>query len=303
MLSSCDHKEIVCPYGETARIEVLYDWENAPEASPQGMTLYFFPQWEGGKIWRFDLAGHEGGPIELPCGRYSLVTCSNDSPGVSFSSAGSFYSMAADAPLSGSGPALLSTGMLYSATIAEIDVTPCGVSYLTPQGTVKDCSHGLVRCYPDSLATLYTVIVKDVKGLDFAREATAYISGVGNRIAIAEELTDGVPSVLLLGLDNTGGNSELTGRGCGFAPDGIGPYSLRVTVKRKDGTTIARDFPESRLEVNSLSRHNVIIMTEGIDIPGGDIPADPGGIEVGVDGWTVIETDIGTDTNSLHQKA
>lgn len=295
LLLSCDHKEIVCPYGEQARIEVLYNWEKAPDASPRGMALYFYPRWEGGKIWRFDLPGRDGGPVEIPCGSYSLVTCNNDRPGVRFTETGSASTIAAQAPVTGKGPVLGSTGMLYSATVAEIDVTPCGVSYRTPQGVVKDCPYGVIRCAPDSLATLYTVVIRNIKGLELARDASVALNGVGSSITLAGGQAAGVPSALAFGLDRVGAGPELRGSACGFAPGNPQSYSLRVTVSRKDGTTIARDFPATQLKVNTLSRHNVIIVTEGLDIPGGDIPADPGGIEVGVEGWTVIETDISSD--------
>lgn len=48
--------------------------------------------------------------------------------------------------------------------------------------------------------------------------------------------------------------------------------------------------------MNSPSKHNVIIMIDNISIPDGE-PSSPddeiGGIDVGVDGWSNIEIDIG----------
>lgn len=295
MLFSCDHKEIVCPYGEQARVEVVYDWENAPEADPEGMALYFYPQSPGGKIWRFDLSGRDGGSVELPCGRYSLVTCNNDRPGVTLLNTDSYHTVGVGAPLAGDKGMLGSTGMLYSATLSEVDVTPCGVSYITPQGEKMTCPYGVVRCAPDSLSTLYTVIISDVEGLDSAKTSTATIAGVGSSVTIADESVYGIPSDLATALDAVREDRMLSGSVCGFAPSDDPDYSLRVTVRRKDGLTIAHDFPQSDIKVITLSRHHVIISADGLDIPGSDKPAEPGDIEVGVDGWVIIETELTTD--------
>lgn len=145
---------------------------------------------------------------------------------------------------------------------------------------------------PDSIATIFTVIVKDVDGLDMVRTATATVAGVDNTINLASGLSGGASSRLAMQLMADATEGTLSGQGGGFAPASYAGYSLRVAVRRKDGVVVAKDFPPSSLRVNPLSPHNVIIETEGLDIPSGSTPSGPGGIDVGVDGWIVIETDL-----------
>lgn len=47
--TSCSHKEIICPASENRQITVLFDWDHASGAAPEGMTLYFFRQEAGNR--------------------------------------------------------------------------------------------------------------------------------------------------------------------------------------------------------------------------------------------------------------
>lgn len=79
--ASCEHKDIECP-GATEDVHILFEWDKAADADVAGMTLFFYPQDAHGRIWRFDIAGRDGGHVELPPGRYSLTACNNDLPGI-----------------------------------------------------------------------------------------------------------------------------------------------------------------------------------------------------------------------------
>ena len=64
ILQSCRHSAIICPDGGGRVIDVRFMWDDAPDAMPDGMTLYFFPVNSDGNIWRFDIAGRDGGKVE-----------------------------------------------------------------------------------------------------------------------------------------------------------------------------------------------------------------------------------------------
>ena len=56
MLTSCAHKELCYDHSHVLEVDVVFDWSNAPDASPRSMSLYLFPE-EGGRPVRYDLVG------------------------------------------------------------------------------------------------------------------------------------------------------------------------------------------------------------------------------------------------------
>ena len=95
LLWSCEHKDILCPEDTALPIEVKFEWGKAPEARVDGMALYFFSKDRRGERWRFDIAGMEGGKIEIPPGSYRMLTLNNDLPGVDFSETSDFFTFLA----------------------------------------------------------------------------------------------------------------------------------------------------------------------------------------------------------------
>lgn len=76
-------------------------------------------------------------------------------------------------------------------------------------------------------------------------------------------------------------------------------YSLILTVTLTDGKSLAKEYDVTGQVMSAPSDHHVIILIDSPDIPDGDIPDNPdnpggdvGGIDVGVDGWTVIEIEM-----------
>ncbi len=294
--TSCSHKEIICPASENRQITVLFDWDHASGAAPEGMTLYFFPAGSREQIWRYDISGPNGGPVELPTGSYRMVAFNSDLPGIEISGKDSYSHISANARRASSGDYIASTGMLYGTTVSQLEVTPCGVRYSDSNGTVKECGQSIVRCHPDSLATAFTLLFKSVSGLERVASATAILHGMAPGIKIADRVPEGngasLPSQLAF---NTAGH-EMTSGATGFYPADAKGITLQLIVTCNDGKTYSHNFDITEQIMNSPSKHNVIIMIDNISIPDGE-PSSPddeiGGIDVGVDGWSNIEIDIG----------
>lgn len=296
-LSSCHHREIECPAGVAGRIDVKFMWDQAPEAEPDGMTLYFFPLDDGGQIWRFDIAGRDGGPVALPLGRYRLLAYNNDLSRVSFTNKDSFYDFTANAGIVSEGT-VTPPGLLYAGTVEMINITMCGVEYVKPDGSVKNCNQGLVRCYPRRLSTVYTIEVRNVTGLEYLRTASVRLDGLAPslRMVSDESLGEAVGENTALTPDVA--NSTLGGvlTGFGSAP-GTLDHQLTVTVTRGDGKSFAKSFDVTSQVLNSSDSKNVLIVVDGLKIPDDVTPPSPGedvGIEVGVDGWNEIIIDLTT---------
>ena len=83
ILFSCEHKELCFHHPHVATVRVDFDWKNAPQANPEGMCVYFYPE-EGGYPVRFDFAGKDGGPVEIKVGRYRILCYNNDTESLLF---------------------------------------------------------------------------------------------------------------------------------------------------------------------------------------------------------------------------
>lgn len=290
---SCRHKDIECPRGMQG-IHVMFEWDRSANADVAGMTIYFYPIGDRGGMWRFDIAGRDGGQVEFPAGRYCMIACNNDLPGVKLEDNGSPSMTRATAVRLSAPDVYGSTGMLYDAVVRDLEVTPCGVRYVTEAGAVKECGKGLIRCHPDSLATQYTVALRKVKGLERVRSANVILKGVRDAIYLEDGRPSEVCAALSMRMDLDRVDAVMSALGCGFAPREAADthYSLSLRVILNNGQGVARDIPLTPENLNSITAHNVIITIEGIEIPDEGSPGGIGGIDVGVDGWDEIDIEI-----------
>lgn len=299
-LASCEHKDIVWPGESVREVTVKFEWDNAPDADPEGMSLYFFPQSPYGEVWKFDIAGREGGTVELPTGDYQMVAYNTGVQGVKIEGTDSYESIMAAAMSTGKEGVVTPVGTMYGATVSHIEVTECGVRYITSAGTIKECGQSLVRCIPDSITTDYTVIVKNVEGTAGVSTVKASLEGVGSGVYLSDSEVSGIPSSVVFPLSVDNGNSMLYGKTSAFAPAMVkNDYELQIAVTFSNQKTIACKYDVTAQVVNSHSMRNVLIIVDGLSIPH---PGDPdypdddiGGIDTDVEGWVTIETDILVD--------
>jgi len=80
-VSSCIYEYDTC---QPARdINIVNDWELVAKASPKGIVFIFFSE-DGSAPWRFDFPGMEGGTVNMPQGRYSMLSFNDDTYNVRF---------------------------------------------------------------------------------------------------------------------------------------------------------------------------------------------------------------------------
>lgn len=297
VLSGCSHKDIVCPGSEPRAVAVAFDWSLAPGSDVDGMTVYFYPAASGSRIWRFDIAGRDGGDVELPVGEYRMIAVNNDLPGVMFSGQDAYDTFTASARRASGGAAMAATGMLYGGNVQDISVSLCGVSYRLPDGQMKECPRNLIRCRPDSLSTVYDVTLRDVKGMERVRSAAARINGVAESVALGSGSTGSAACAASLGLERVEGENALAGSTTAFGtPDGPPGFTMSVSVTRTDGLNISKSFDVTGQVINSPYPRHVSIVVDGMEIPAENPPDGPDdddvGITVGVDGWQVVEIEL-----------
>lgn len=91
LLTSCEHKDLCYDHSHTAKVQVIFDWKNAPVASPETMRLYLFPT-DGGKTHAYEFSDYRGGYIDVPTGRYKAVCVNSDTESVLYRGINSFDS-------------------------------------------------------------------------------------------------------------------------------------------------------------------------------------------------------------------
>lgn len=277
---SCAEKDLVF-IGENTCVRVEFDWEDAPAANPEGMTLIFFPADGNSKIWRFDIQGRDGGDIEILSGVYNVVAFNNDLPGVEFINTENFDLFSATARSTGNS-STSPTGMLYASTISE-------------KGLFPDNKHTpTIKIKPDSLSTVYHIRLDSVSGTERIKTATAEIKGIARSVNILHQRNSkdicSLSAPLHISSDNRTRLETVTS---GFGnPDIADPkITLEVIVTTSHGK-YSKTFDITEQVMNSKHPKDVYINIKGLDIPEADTPTDPDnnvGISVGVDGWQLIE--------------
>lgn len=282
LMSSCTEKDIVYA-GEPVKAMVEFDWTDAPQANPEGMTLLLFPADGCSQLWRFDIKGRKGGEIELLSGVYNVIAFNNDLPGVEFTNTGNFDLFSASARNSGN-LSTSPTGMLYSATI-------------TGQGLFPDVNHTLtIKMKPEALSTVYHISLDSVSGTQRIKTAIAIVRGLARSVCLSRQCnstdTCCMSAPLLIATDCPGRLETIT---TGFGnPDTPDPQIyLNVVVTTSHGK-YSKTFDVTDRVMNSQHPKDVYINIKGLDIPEADTPTNPDdkddvGISVGVDGWQLIE--------------
>lgn len=82
-LNGCIQKEL-CYGDERATVGTTYvqfNWEESESSSPKGMRVLFYPT-DGGAPLSENIAGSQGGYIDIPAGSYHMVCHNNDSESI-----------------------------------------------------------------------------------------------------------------------------------------------------------------------------------------------------------------------------
>ena len=190
--------------------------------------------------------------------------------------------------------------MLYAATIDDIEVSFCGVRYSKPDGSCKDCSFGLIRCAPDSVATIYNINISISSGLEKVASASAQLKGMAEYVKVSDLLrsTRSVFTSFRLNNDTELGNTLrgfTSGLGSASPTEGITPpFELTLILKLHNGKIFSKTIDVSTQVVNSKNPHNVFIDIDGVEVPDDGSPDEPhpGGFEAGVNGWKEVIIDL-----------
>ena len=296
----CAQKEIVFDDGSPRVVSVVFDWDNAAEAEVEGMTVFFYPISEGSRVWKYDIRKN-GGKVELPVGCYRMIAVNNDLTAISFSNIYSFDDFQAN--VKRSDDLIPPTGMLYGGTIPELDVTQCGISYLTNDGIRKDSEEGILVCGPDTLSTVYNVEVVGIEGFERVTKLSSSLSGLPSDLRVVDESPLGIPSTTSFDMTLISEEKmEFKGFTTGFYNSSAdNTYRLTLYASMTDRKTYSKSFDVTSQVINGRNPHDVYITVKDVVFPGSEDPSGPDdpddddiGLSVGVEGWNVVEIDYDT---------
>lgn len=296
VLGGCNQKDLLFP-DEMCKVEVCFVWDKAEGATPDGMTLLFYPEGDKGEFWRFEISGRNGGPVEIPWGTYTMVAVNNDLPGVvlkdmPYSSASL---TAADLPRSQTYASQV--GIVYEAKVEHLTIMPDGVNYISGRDCLVSSHLPEVVCYPDTVSTVYNVIIDGVEGIERVKSVEAIFEGSARGILISSQksLEPSVATQFILDIDNE--KSRFSGYTTGFPNDSSSAtYGLTLRLAYYEGGGYEKYIDVTEQVENSLSVNNVYITIHGLALPEEPtIEPDEVGMKVDVDGWNVIDINFDSE--------
>ncbi len=223
LFASCDHKELCYHHDHRITLRLAFDWRDAPEASPKGMVVWFYPtdDTEGDPL-RIDISGTEGGEIKVPPGKYNIISYNNDTElsridGVkdflthrAYTREGSLLEpvLGYRSQSPGNGMprpdgtedqhVVVSPDEIWGCNALEVVVTEQGVSYLCFPLEEKDDWYGkppivtehVITLYPHDLVCHYSYEVRNVKNLGQVTNMCGVLTGMSPSLYFHDESTD-----------------------------------------------------------------------------------------------------------------
>lgn len=302
-LSSCRHKDLYMEEDLTSRLEVVFDWRNAPDANPESMALYMYEN-NGRNPMRFIFSNKTGGEIKIPFGtRHAICMNADMTDWARMRGNESIETMeifTGDAPAIGSratdnngiprpdgaeNERIASTpGMMWGSRTDNIRITP-------HDGTQT------ITMYPEECVCHYMVDIYDVNGLEAVESSVVD----GTLSGMAEGYNHGQHSAT----DNTStmkfdlyGNEEEKNLHGEFLTFGECPVNktkhwLSIYIVLNDGSKWYHHFDVTDQVTNAPDPRHVHIIVRGLDLPDDPYSNPPGTeLEADINEWQAINVDL-----------
>lgn len=303
VLTSCRHKDLYMEEDLTSRLEVVFDWRNAPDANPESMALYMYDS-DGQNPMRFIFSNKKGGEIKMPFGTRHAICMNGDMTDWArmrgHEGIETMEIFTHDAPAIGS-RAEDSNGVPRpdGAENERIASTP-GMMWGSRSDNFQIIPHNgtqTIILYPEECVCHYIVDVYDVTGLD-AVESSAVdgtISGMAEGYNHGQH--SGTDSSATMKFDLMGDAEEEKLHGefltFGECPSNKTKHWLSLYMVLTDGTKWYHHFDVTDQVTNAPDPKHVHIIVRGLDLPEPPSSGDSG-TELGADvnEWQAINVDL-----------
>lgn len=295
LFMSCEHKDLCYDHSHTANLQVVFDWKNAPEATPETMRLYLFPL-DGGKPQTYEFTDYRGGHINVPAGRYHALCVNSDTESVLYRNIDLFDSFEAYAPDGVLNARSSSIPPRAEGTSQERIAKSPDRLYCARLDNVEvefSKENQTVILYPELSVCRFRVEIRNVSNLEYISSdglSGALSSMSGGLLVRRNELTpDPVTVPFEVGSD---GISTLTADFLAFGQIGSTdpPHKLVIYVILADGSKHYYTFDVTRQVDGAANPRDVRIILDGLPLPKPFV--NGGGFHPEVDEWQNIDVDV-----------
>ena len=298
LLVGCNHKDLCFDHTHTLDIEVVYDWQNAPDAQPSSMELFLYDISTNASV-RFNFQGRDGGPIRVEAGSYDAIGFNSDlTDWARFrntSDASTFEIYTDDAnTLNAYRLDPLSVPRAEAAGEERIAKTPEMLwnDFVENISIKSGVDRQIVTLYPEEAVCHYTVTVRDIENAEYLNgtELDGTLSGMsesylhGQKSPSDSHVT--MPFVLNSSDEHSLNASFLT---FGESPSAHYPHILTIYMILNDGSKWYSTFDVSDQIYNAPDPKHVDIVVSGLKLPK---PLSSGGFVPDVNDWQDIQVDI-----------
>ncbi len=289
LFTACEHKELCYDHFHAEKLQVVFDWKNAPLARPASMRLYLFPI-DGGKMIPYEFAGRDGGAISVPAGRYRVLCINNDITSVIYTNVDRFENFKAyttDASMTGlprnisdNESARRSPDMLWSDRKEDVNI-------------VAGKQGQSITLYPDTSVCRYTVEIRNVINLEGipSSNVTGAITGVSGGLMVGRNVLDNTPVTVPFETRHDE-SSTITADFLAFGhskDDGL-KHWLFIYVDIPGVGKYYNTYDITAQLSKAVGLRHVHILLEGLPLP--KPIEDESGLQPEVDGWQEVPVEI-----------
>lgn len=191
LLFSCTHIRLSDIDAAKASLKVVYDWVDAPDANPKGMSIFFYPE-NGGHYYRYELSA-KGGEIYLPVGRYRIITYNNDSHSTmqgDFDNYNSHVIFNYDCDILRPLELTASQELIEALNLSELVMLPPDMMWGCNADVVEVFEkegQQVITLKPHELMAHYSVEIRNVKNLKSVTRMCMSLSGLADALYIGDE--------------------------------------------------------------------------------------------------------------------
>ncbi|MCM1491592.1 MAG: DUF5119 domain-containing protein [Muribaculum sp.] len=323
ILTSCEHKELCMHHTHAITIRVQYDWRYAPDASPRGMTVYFYNEDSGTPIV-YNFNNTEGGYVSLPTGNYRILSYNNDTELTLFDRHNYFdehlaYTRYGHVLEPVTGPqtpepvgdedVVVCPDDIWTCSAIDVSITEDGISYICQPweegmedfGQKVETTEQLIVLYPHDILCHYSYEVRNVDGLDRVEQLSGALTGMSPSVQLSDEALHTTPVTLPFEGHMDLQGSCITGEFLTFGhhDSNLKEHRMLLYVWMKSGKKylIGREgnaFNVTRQVDDAPNRRRVHIIIDRLKIPDDDQPGsgDNSGQEASADEWFENNIDI-----------
>lgn len=294
LLTSCEHKDLCYNHFHTTKTQVVFDWKDAPDATPETMRLYLFPM-DGGKPQVYEFTDYRGGSVNVPAGCYKVLCVNSDTESVLYRNIDLFDGFEAytpDAVLNVRASLLPRPENTSGERIAKSPdyLASACLDNVTIEASQKD---QMVILYPKPSVCRYRVTITNVSNLKYISSDGIFgvLSGMSEGVLVGCNKPTFTPVTVPFGVISDG-ISTLTADFWSFGQTASEDYvhKLVIYVIMSDGSKNYYTFDVTRQIDQAADPHDIHILLDGLPLPKPIV--NGGGFQPTVDEWQNIEVDV-----------